>query len=322
MWGLIAKPLDRFAIRCACGSVLPSPDGRSHVEEASAFLRQSDFFSPSVDAAAVEFPSTTAFRFSSPVRTGSENNDTVPGCFEPASKNWQERPSVILLHGWNSELQYQWLLPFWSQLLARSGVNAFRFELPYHGSRRPTEPGAIRNFLSGNVLHVARATHQALSDVRALALWLRAQGAPAIGLWGVSLGAWLTGLAVANQPEVDCAVLLTPLVRLDRALDLEFCDHVREEIGQLDESFQKLNLIAHRPRVASQRLLFVASDLDLFAPPDTVEELSAVWRPEVWRFSAHGHISILLANHVMRRTARWLAEKSQCVRHPDFAAAR
>ena len=321
MWRLIARPLDRFAIRCACGSVLPSPDGQSHLEEAAALLRQNDFFSPAVEPAAVEFTSKTAFRFPSGVRTDSESNGTVRGHFEPAARNWRERPSIILLHGWNSELQYQWQLPFWSQLLARAGVNAFRFELPYHGSRRPTEPGAIRNFLSGNLLHVARATHQTLSDVRALALWLRAQGSPTIGLWGVSLGAWLTGLAVANQPEIDLAVLLTPLARLDRALELAFCDPIREEIGELDESFHNLNLIAHRPRVASQRLLFVASDLDLFAPPDTVEELAAAWRPEVWRF-AHGHISILLANRIMRRTARWLADRSQSVSNPEFAAPR
>jgi dienelactone hydrolase len=321
MWRFIAKPLDRFAIRTACGSVLPSPDGKSHASEASEFLSRRDFFSPEVEAAAIEFTSKTAFRFPSAIQTESRNNSIVRGHFESAAKHWPERPSVILLHGWNSELQYQWQLPFWSQLLARAGVNAFRFELPYHGSRRPSEPGAIRNFLSGNLLHVARATHQALADVRALALWLRAQGSPAVGLWGVSLGAWLAGLAVANQSEFDFAALLTPVVRLDRALELAFCDPIRDELGELDQSFHSLNLIAHRPRVAGERLVFVVSDLDLFAPLETVDELSAVWQPELWRYT-HGHISILLANGVMRRTAKWLAAKSEAPRSMASAPLR
>ena len=321
MWRFIAKPLDRFAIRSACGSVLSSPDGQSHANDASEFLRRSDFFSPSVDAAAVEFTSKTAFRYPSAIQTDSTNNNMVRGHYEPAAKNWQDRPSIILVHGWNSELQYQWQLPFWSQLLARAGVNAFRFELPYHGSRRPGEPGAIRNFLSGNLLHVARATHQGLADVRALALWLRKQGSPTVGLWGVSLGAWLAGLAVANQSELDFAALLTPLVRLDRALELAFCDPIRDEIGELDESFHSLNLIAHRPRVVSERLLFVVSDLDLFAPRETVDELAAAWQPEVWRYN-HGHISILLANRVMRRIAKWLAARSMAGGSPAFATRR
>ena len=321
MWRFIAKPLDRFAIRSACGSVLPSPDGRSHLDEAVELLRRADFFSPAVGAASVEFTSEAAFHFPSAVFTESECNNMVRGRFEPAAKDWRHLPSVILLHGWNAELQYQWQLPFWSQLLARAGINAFRFELPYHSSRRPSEPGAIQNFLSGNLFHVARATHQALADVRALALWLRAQGSPSVGLWGVSLGAWLAGLAVGNQPEFDLAVLLTPVVRLDRALELSFCDPIREELQGLHDSFHNLNLITHRPRPGGRRLLFVISDLDLFAPPETLEDVIAEWHPEVWRYP-HGHISILLANRVMRRIAKWIAAKAEAGTPFDTAPLR
>src|SRR5688572_29977020 len=143
MWRLIARPLDRFAIRSACGSVLPSPDGQSHAAEAAALLRSPDFFSPAIDIPKVNFVGKSRFEFASAIKSGVENNDVVRGRFEPAAKDWQSRPSVILLHGWNGELQYQWLCPYWAQLLARAGVNAFMFELPYHSSRTPTAPGAI-----------------------------------------------------------------------------------------------------------------------------------------------------------------------------------
>jgi len=308
MWRLIAKPLDRFAIRSACGSVLPSPDGRSHAAEALELLRSPGFFSPATEAPKINFISKGRFEFASPRKSGVENNDIVRGRFEPAAKDWQTRPSVILLHGWNAELQYQWLCPFWSQLLARAGVNAFSFELPYHGARRPGRP--IQNFLSGNLLHVMCATHQSLADLRALATWLRAQGAPSVGVWGVSLGAWLSGLAAAHQPEIDQAVLVTPVVRMDRALrDLPFCDAIREDLRGLDEEFRPLNLVTHPARLASDRMLVVASELDLFAPGETIDELAAAWHPEVWKFQ-HGHISILLASGIMRRIAKWIAARS------------
>lgn len=310
MWRLIARPLDRFAIRSACGSVLPSPDGQSHAAEALALLRSPDFFSPPVEVPQIRFTSKGCFEFVSPVRSEAENNNVVRGRFEPAAKDWQTRPTVILLHGWNAELQYQWLCPFWAQLLARAGVNAFRFELPYHGARTPTAPGAIRNFLSGNLLHVMRATHQSLADVRALAMWLRQEGAPSVGLWGVSLGAWLAGLAAAHQPEIDQAILVTPVVRMDRALrDLPFCDAIRDDLRGMDKEFHLLNLVAHRARLVSDRMLVVASELDLFAPGETIDELAAAWRPEVWKFQ-HGHISILLAAGVMRRIAKWIAART------------
>jgi pimeloyl-ACP methyl ester carboxylesterase len=308
MWRFIAKPLDRIAIRSACGSVLSSPDGQPHIAEASEFLRRPDFFAPQVEPARVEITGPR-FQFASPLQGKLENNNVVPGKFEPTAKDWREKPSMIFLHGWNAELQDRWLCPFWAQLLARAGVNGFMFELPFHGTRRPKPSDPIRNFLSGDLLHVMRATHQALADVRALAGWLRSQGAPSVGLWGVSLGAWLAGLASAHQPEIDLAVMVTPVVRMDRALrDLPFCDAIRADLQGIDEQFRLLNLVEHRARLSPQQMLVVASQLDLFAAPETIDELEAAWHPEVWRFQ-HGHISILIASGIMRRVAKWVAAR-------------
>lgn len=313
MWRLIAKPLDRFAIRSARGAVLPSPDGDSHVAEAAAFLRRADFFNPDVMAAKLKFTAPHAFEFRSPVRSDFVGNNIVRGRCELTGDGWQHRPAVILLHGWNAELQYQWCHPYWSQLLARNGINAFRFELPYHASRRPSGREEIRNFLSGNLLHVARATHQALADTRALALWLRAQGAPSIGVWGTSLGGWLAGLAAAHEPEIDFAVLLTPVVRMERALrELSFCAPIREQLQDAHEHFRPFNLIEHQPR-RGKDVLLVASELDLFAPLETITELERAWQCELWRLT-HGHISVLLSNPVMRRIAEWCQAKAAALR--------
>lgn len=317
MWRFIAKPLDRIAIRSACGSVLPSPDGQTHIGEAAALLRQPDFFAPDVPAANVEFFGRNRFRFASAFHSEHANNNVVTGRFETAAENWRERPTVILLHGWNAELQYQWLCPYWAQLLARAGVNAFFFELPFHGARKPKLP--IRNFLSGNLLHVMRATHQSLADVRSLALWLRLQGSPTVGLWGVSLGAWLTGLTAAHQPEIDLAVMVTPVVRMDRALqEMPFCDAIRDDLRGIDQEFAPLNLVHHPARLPGDRQLIVASELDLFAATETIEELAAVWHPEVWRFQ-HGHISILVASGIMRRVVKWVAAHAKETRSRSSA---
>ena len=56
-------------------------------------------------------------------------------------------------------------------------------------------------------------------------------------------------------------------------------------------------------------MLVVASELDLFAPGETIDELAAAWRPEVWKFQ-HGHISILLAAGIMRRIVKWIAART------------
>lgn len=306
MWPSVSRTLDRLAIRSARGAVLPSPDGNPHLEEAVELINRPDFFAPSIAPASVRLTARNTFEFASPVPTEWLPNNTVRGRCELAGDRWPERPSVILLHGWNAELQYEWCLPYWSQLLARAGVNAFRFELPYHASRRPNGTAAIRNFLSGNLLHVARATHQAMSDVRALAGWLRAQGTPCLGIWGTSLGAWLAGLAVAHQREFDAAVLLTPVVRMERALrELAFCEPIRDQLQHAHQHFEPFNLVTHRPPAPDRKVLMVASSFDLFAPGETIDELELAWKPEVWRLP-HGHISVLLSTRVMQRIVGWL----------------
>lgn len=305
----MARPLDRLAIRSACGSVLSSPDGEPHVAEASALIQSPGFFAPEVAPAAVQWSSAAEFHFVSPAPSLWENNNVVRCRLVPAGRNWRERPTVILLHGWNAELQHQWLSPHWARLLGRAGVNGVLFELPLHGARRPRRPALIRNFLSGDLRHVMLATHQTLAELRALALWLRAEGSPRVGLWGVSLGGWLAGLAAAHHPEIDLAVLVTPVVRMDRALhELPFCAEIRDELSGLHDEFRNLNLVEHRLLLPRERMLILAGQWDLFAAPDTVDELEAAWGPEVWR-RPQGHISMLMAPGMMRRVACWAKTK-------------
>ena len=307
MWRLIARPLDRIAIRSACGSVLPSPDGHSHAEEAAELLRQPDFFAPQASPAEVRFTGNTSFEFPSGFKSPYPSNNLVPGRCELTAGKWQQRPGMILLHGWNASLQYRWQFPYWSQLLANAGVNAFSFELPHHMSRTPRRAGAIRNFLSGDLVHVMRSVHQTLADVRALALWLRSQGSPRVGVWGVSLGGWLSGLAAAHQPEVQASVLLTPVVRMDRALkELAFFDPIREHLTGLEEQFRNLDLISHPPPRAGGCLI-IASELDLFVPLDTITELAQAWNAEVWR-CRHGHLSVLMSRRIVCRIVEWISQ--------------
>ena len=222
-----------------------------------------------------------------------------------------QRPSVVLVHGWNGELGYHFQFPFLARLLNRFGVNAAMIELPYHARRRPREVGAINNFISHDLVRMLEATQQAMSDLRAMLAWLRGQGAPLAGLWGISLGAWLTGLVAATDSDVRFAVLMSPVVSLDHAIrDLPFCAPIRESLGGRAFNLSKLNLVSHVPGCAPEGVLLLESLQDLFAPPETVEQVWKAWnKPEIWRVR-HGHISILASLPVMHRVSRWVSRKT------------
>ena len=252
-----------------------------------------------------------SFQFASPVNTAAPENNTVFGRFYPADKAWQTRPTVVLLHGWNADFCYRRLFPRLAARLNRVQVNTVMIELPYHMQRRP-HYGPVRDFISSNVPRMLEATQQAVAETRALVRWLREQGSPAVGLWGISLGGWLAGLAAQLEPCLGFVVLMTPIARIDRVIaELPFCEPVRRGLGQHALDFQSLNLAAAKPVLDPEHILIVESRHDLFAPPDTLEELWRAWdQPEIWRFR-HGHISLLMSRPIMARTIEWVARQGR-----------
>jgi dienelactone hydrolase len=309
---VLAKPLDWCSIQLARLSVRGGSRVEGQVARVEALLEDPHFLGGFVTSPEdFRFVSKRAFQFTSPVVSPWKRNNTVHGRLFTASKRWTDRPTMVLLHGWNADTGYRVLFPHLARRLVKRGVNTAMFELPYHGQRKPRGREATKNFLSGDLAHVVQAAHQSLADARALIAWLKEQGCPWIGLWGISLGAWLSGLVACADRRVDCAVLMTPVARMDRVIDeLGFCAPIRRSLGGARLRLDSLNLTTRQPLLAPENILVVASEHDLFAPIATIEELCAAWGgPELWR-PRHGHISILMSMPVMERTIKWVARKA------------
>ncbi len=218
-----------------------------------------------------------------------------------------QRPTVVLLHGWNADWCYRWMFPWVAKRLRRWQINTASLELPYHLHRRPVK-GPVRDFISSDLAAMLEATRQAVADVQALGCWLESQGSEAVGLWGFSLGAWLAGLAASVEPGLAGVVLTTPIASIERAIaELPFCAPVRRSLEGKAIDLSPLNLCSRTPCVAPGNLLLIESRYDLFAPPEATERLWQAWgQPEIWRLS-HGHISALLSWPVMERAVRWMS---------------
>jgi hypothetical protein len=312
MHPLITRPLDRLIIRLAARA-MPSPGRHEpHAKEAIALLEHPDFFCDFVQSPSdFVFIDSNVFHFRSQISSPWQNNNLVRGKLFCCADNWQQFPTVILLHGWNDELGYQFRLPFCAKLLNRRKVNAAVIELPYHLQRRPSGPNAITNFISEDLGRMVEATRQSIADVRTLVKWFMSQGCARVGLWGTSLGAWLGGLVVCHEPEINFAVLTTPVAKLERVIEqLEFCALVHRSFRNSNLSLNKLNLKSHRPLIPAANILIQEAEDDLFAEKEAIEEFWESWnRPEIWRLR-HGHISILMSVPIMRRTVEWIAKSS------------
>ena len=83
--------------------------------------------------------------------------------------------------------------------------------LPFHG---PRAAGAVSGtgFFDAHPLVAAAALGQAVWDVRRIAGWLRAQGAPALGVHGLSLGGCVAALHASLDASLACAMPMIPAV--------------------------------------------------------------------------------------------------------------
>src|SRR4051812_37363118 len=128
MFRCITEPIDRWVMGAAADA-LQSPVGDHCGEAAAAFMQQEEFLTGQVAAASdLSFFNAREFRFSSAIKTPWLENNIVRGKFYRAGAKWRDRPSVVLLHGWNGELGYYLQFPALAWRLARAGVNAAMLE--------------------------------------------------------------------------------------------------------------------------------------------------------------------------------------------------
>jgi dienelactone hydrolase len=307
MRGRLLRWVDRGVILFAA-SRMPKPGRREpRLSEAAELLRRPDYFHESVAPASLEFVNDHAFEFSSPVQTPYPENNRARGRFYRCAGEWRDKPAVILLHGWNDATTYYARHPLAARLLNRAGVNALIPALPYHFERKPTVRGAIHNIISEDILRTVEAVRQAVADTRALAGWAREQGCPGVGVWGVSMGGLIGGLALCHDARLSFGILMTPLARMDRLIgEIEFVASVRHAVNGQNVDFTPLNLVSHKPMVSLENLLLVEAQYDAFIPRDTIEDLWEHWgKPEIWRLP-HGHISALGSFGLIRRSVKWI----------------
>jgi dienelactone hydrolase len=206
------------------------------------------------------------------------------------------RPWLVLIHGFqlgNPLVDFGLFDPrYFAQKL---GLNLVYPVLPFHGERKVGRRSGD-GFLTGDILDAVHAEAQAMWDIRRILAWVREQGAPAVGVHGVSLGGYQTALLSTLDSELACAIPGIPLTDISRALWRHGPDLLirhGENVGvQRDEVSEVLSVIsplALEPRVPHARRYIFGAVSDRLVPPDQVRDLWEHWqRPRiVWYPGAH-----------------------------------
>lgn len=211
------------------------------------------------------------------------------------------RPTLVCIHGYGMGRigldAWQWDIDTWHREL---GLDLAMPVLPLHGPRAPGRRSG-EGFLDGHPLQTNAAFGQAIWELRRLIGWLRQQGAPAIGVTGMSLGGYTTALLASLEDGLACAIPTIPAVSL---ADLRAQNGLDTEL--LRQAFAPHAPLGHRPRVAHQARLIVGARADRICPPAQTQALWEHWDKPALYWTPGSHLVPIGRAETRKRVATHL----------------
>ena len=237
-----------------------------------------------------------------------------PHTGEPGAERWQAHPTNGTAHAYvmRHETPRPWLVCVHGFAMGTPLINFFGFParylhetlglnlifpvLPLHGPRGIGRMSG-GEVLSPDYLRMVLLFAQAVWDVRRAISWVRSQGGDSIGLYGISLGGYVSALVASLEDYLRCVIAGIPAVdfaslardnepwimrRYDRdfALDWQLVRAITHVVSPL----------AFTPKIPREGRFIYAGVADRIARPDQARALWRHWdRPAIHWFQG-GHV--------------------------------
>jgi hypothetical protein len=255
----------------------------------------------------------------------------LPDADEPGAARWADytrncgaiarvlrhpepRPWLVLLHGsymgWLNTDARMFDAP---RVHEELGLNVVLPVLPLHGPRRPEGGLLPRSLPSIDALDNVHGLAQSAADIRALLGWIRAQDDQPVGLYGVSLGSYVTALVAALEQPLACVIAGIPAVNFPEVFRSQTPLRVRRTDWY--ERFMSEMVDVHRvvsPALATpltpveRRFIYAGRGDRILRPLQQAAELWRLWeKPETYWFDG-GHVAHVRAPDIRQFVYRAL----------------
>jgi dienelactone hydrolase len=210
------------------------------------------------------------------------------------------RATVIGLHGFAMGRPAIDAVALFARQWYERGIDVVLVTLPHHGARAPSAARfSGEHFAVPHVGRLAEAVREAIYEILVVRNWLRDESDGPVGLMGLSLGGYLTSLAIGLCEDFDFAVPIVPPACMGD-LAWRVFRSTRHGPGRggaaIDEAelrsgFRVHSPLAHPLRVPKERILIIAGRGDRVVPPEHPTALWEHWdRPPIHWFSG-SHIA-------------------------------
>jgi dienelactone hydrolase len=217
------------------------------------------------------------------------------------------RPWLVCVHGFGMGTPMMDLRGFRVlDLHRRLGLNVLLPVLPLHGPRQTPGTANGEGFMSIDLIDAVHGLAQSAYDVRATMRWIRAEhGDVPIGIYGLSLGGYVTALTASLEDGLACAIPGIPATDLVDLYRRHSPRHVRrraQEHGALGPEAVAVHrvvspLVLH-PTVPQDRRFLFAGVGDRMSTSGQARRLWEHWdRPEI-RWYPGGHVGFFWASGV------------------------
>lgn len=299
---------------------------RAFVESYPDSLGDDFFLTPrGISPVAREAPRETCFERALDLSWASDYQPFLPtlaerygGCTENRAAgvrlltSGEDRPIAVLIHGYMAG-SYQMEQRVWPLLrFQRSGYDVALFTLPFHGVRANATRRGAPEFPGSDPRFSNEGFRQVIADLRDFVGWLRAQGRPAVGVMGMSLGGYTASLLATVEAGLSFCVPVIPLASL--------ADFVREqgelsgapevaatEYALLERIYRVTSPLDRKPLIHPSRTLVVAGKADRITPVTHARKLAAHFGSQLVSWHG-GHLLQLGRNAAFRRVETLLRE--------------
>lgn len=222
----------------------------------------------------------------------------------------EPRPVAILVHGYMmGRLAIEERVWPVGELDALGLDSAF-LVLPFHGARADPRRSGRPEFPGREPRLANEGFRQAVTELRELGEFLRRRGHPAVGLMGMSLGAYTAALAATVEAKLDFVVPMIPLASLpDFAFeqgDLPDAPEPRAlEYGLLERAHRWVSPLDRPSLVSSERVLVIGAKADRITPLSHARRLANHFQAPLSTFSG-SHLLQLGRGVAMQRVGELL----------------